>query len=511
MRSGAFKIAATYTVASLTWIFCSDKFLQVTHLFANPDHILWLNIMKGSAFVLITAAILYKLIGTHERQLLASEKQYRSYFEDNPVPMWIYDSATLFFTAVNDAAVSHYGYSRAEFKQMRITDIRPKEDADRVVALVKNLNNGYNDSGVWVHRKKNGQLIEVQIASHRLISGKRNNIMVMASDVTELKRLETEKNDYLVRLEDTLNSINDGFFTLDQNWHIGMVNNMHEVISGYKKEDIVGKNLFTIWPTAINSNFHAQINKALTEHVVVKFEDYSQRLNKWLRLACFPTKEGIAIYLTDITESKEKDIQLQNALERYDQAARATEDMLYEFDLANNKVSYTQSFGHFSAVDISKADDPSIAWLALVHEDDLPALKGSMSKTLQNGIEKYQCEYRVDCGNNNYRWVSDQASISYNEQHKPIRMIGAVRDINELKEKEKSLLEQNIILKDIAWTGSHEIRRPLASILALVDLAMNSESETEQIEVLQHLKGSALELDEMIHKINDKIDKVTKH
>jgi PAS domain S-box-containing protein len=510
MRSGAFKIVAIYIALALSWIALSDKLVQALHLYFSPQHLLFINVVKGSVFVLLTGFMLYKLIVRHDRSLIASEKQYRSFFDDNPSPMWIYDSNTLFFTAVNDAAVSHYGYTRDEFRKMKITDIRPSAESEKVIEVVKNLKDAYNYSGVWIHRKKDGQLIDVQITSHRVTSGNKNNIMVSANDVTDLKRLEAEKNEYLVRLEDTLNSISDGFLTIDRNWNIGMVNNMHEVISGYKKQDIVGKNFLELWPKAVSSAFYININKALTEHVVIKFEEYSPTLNKWLRMACFPTKDGVAVYFSDITESKEKDIKLQNALDRYDQAALATEDMLYEFDLAHNKVSYTQSFGYFSAIDMSTAEDPSAAWLARVHEDDLPGLTRSMSETLQKGIGKYQCEYRVDCGDKNYRWVNDQASITYDTEGKPLRMIGAVRDISDLKAKEKSLMEQNTILKDIAWMESHEIRRPLASILGLVELVSSCESDIERHEMLKHLKCSAIELDDVIHKISAQIDQVTK-
>jgi PAS domain S-box-containing protein len=441
---------------------------------------------------------------------MAKEKQYRSFFDDNPTPMWIYDSNTLLFTAVNDAAVSRYGYTRDEFRKMKISDIRPAAESGKVTQAVKNLSDGYNYSGIWKHKKKDGQLIDVEITSHRLTSGRKNNIMVLANDVTDIKRLEAERNDYLARLEDTLNSISDGFLTIDRNWNIGMVNNMHEVISGYKKKDIIGKNFLTLWPKAASSAFYTNINKALTDHVVVKFEEYSSTLNKWLRMACFPTKEGVAVYFSDITESKEKDLKLRHALERYDQAAQATQDMLYEFDLANNKVSFSQSFGHFSAIDLSKSEDPSAAWLSLVHPDDLHKLTEINLRNIQEGHPKTYSEYRVNCGNNEYRWVSDHASITYDQDGQPLQMIGAVRDINDLKAKEKSLVEQNKILKDIAWMESHEIRRPLASILGLVELAGSCKSDAERREVYMHLKSSAVELDEMIHRISEQIGMVTK-
>ena len=53
-----------------------------------------------------------------------SEDHYRVLFDEHPVPMWVYDPATLRFLSVNHAAVAHYGYSREEFMSLLRTDGR---------------------------------------------------------------------------------------------------------------------------------------------------------------------------------------------------------------------------------------------------------------------------------------------------------------------------------------------------------------------------------------------------
>jgi PAS domain-containing protein len=60
-----------------------------------------------------------------EAELRASEANTRQLFSDNPQPMWVFDEETLAFLEVNEAAIHHYGYTRAEFLSRRITDIRP--------------------------------------------------------------------------------------------------------------------------------------------------------------------------------------------------------------------------------------------------------------------------------------------------------------------------------------------------------------------------------------------------
>jgi len=50
-----------------------------------------------------------------EQALREGEHRYRTLFEGNPLPMWVYDYETLAFIAVNEAAVQHYGYGKTNF------------------------------------------------------------------------------------------------------------------------------------------------------------------------------------------------------------------------------------------------------------------------------------------------------------------------------------------------------------------------------------------------------------
>jgi PAS domain S-box-containing protein len=81
-----------------------------------------------------------------ETELIESEEKYYRMFADSPQPMWIYDLETLAFLEVNEAAVIHYGYSREEFLNMTIKDIRPIEDIDRLLKDISLTVSPYNDA-----------------------------------------------------------------------------------------------------------------------------------------------------------------------------------------------------------------------------------------------------------------------------------------------------------------------------------------------------------------------------
>ena len=71
-----------------------------------------------------------------------SEEKYRTLFLKSPLPKWIYDNETLKFVEVNEAAIRHYGYSREEFLNMTIKDIRPAEDLALLLEDVKKIKPG---------------------------------------------------------------------------------------------------------------------------------------------------------------------------------------------------------------------------------------------------------------------------------------------------------------------------------------------------------------------------------
>jgi PAS domain S-box-containing protein len=98
--------------------------------------------------------------------------------------MWVFDIRTLAFSAVNDAAVHHYGYSRKEFLSMTMLDICPSED---IVPLLREiLHRGMHSSAreLRKHKKKDGSLIDVEVTrSEGLFNGCIADI-VTAVDVT---------------------------------------------------------------------------------------------------------------------------------------------------------------------------------------------------------------------------------------------------------------------------------------------------------------------------------------
>jgi PAS domain S-box-containing protein len=127
-----------------------------------------------------------------EEQLHESEHKYRLLFETNPEPMWVYDFETLRILAVNEAAITRYGYSEAEFLALTIRDLRPPEEQGRLEhELARRPPAGAVRSGVR-HRAKDGRVFEVDLVARPLEFAGRRARLVLAHDVTAQRHLEDQ-------------------------------------------------------------------------------------------------------------------------------------------------------------------------------------------------------------------------------------------------------------------------------------------------------------------------------
>ncbi len=170
-----------------------------------------------------------------------ADSNFRLLFTGNPLPMWVYDLETLAFLEVNDAAVTRYGYSHQEFLQLRISDIRPQEDNQRLLADVRQPRPALQHSAEWRHRLRDGRLIDVEITSHTLEFRGRPAALVVVHDVTDRKQAEAALRRSEARKAAILESALDSIVTIDCEGRVVDFNPAAERTFGYKFGEVAGR------------------------------------------------------------------------------------------------------------------------------------------------------------------------------------------------------------------------------------------------------------------------------
>lgn len=128
---------------------------------------------------------------------------FRTLFETNPLPMWIFDAETFKFLEVNEAAIKEYGYSREEFLRLTVLDIRPEEDVECLRLTFDSLSKdpALVRYGEWRHRRRDGSILYAEVCSQPIFYDGHAARLSMMMDVTQRKMTE----DALRRSEAQLN------------------------------------------------------------------------------------------------------------------------------------------------------------------------------------------------------------------------------------------------------------------------------------------------------------------
>jgi PAS domain S-box-containing protein len=127
-----------------------------------------------------------------EEALVNSEKNYRELFDSGPLPKFIYALDSLRILAVNEAAVTKYGYSREELLQLKAIDLRPEEEQKQFKDYIEKLASSCNSVTEYgTHKKKNGELIKFEFTAVNLVYEGKQAVLGTINDITE--KLATEE------------------------------------------------------------------------------------------------------------------------------------------------------------------------------------------------------------------------------------------------------------------------------------------------------------------------------
>jgi|GEM_PF-917982 len=390
-----------------------------------------------------------------ENQLKRSEYEYKSLFHNNPLPCWIYDQKTLRFLEVNDAALKHYGYSREEMLRMKILELHPEEQLPELYKrLKKEAERNTIEVLNWKHKRNDGAIIHVDIKSNAITYAGVDARLVVVNDVT-----------YKVAVENELRKSNERFrlaaqATSEALWEWDIENDslylspVYEEIFGYAvKED----RKYNEWQQYIHPDDKERVLNTFYSSIA------NEEIKQWEEEYRYLKANGEYIYVIDhciiirdengkaikavgtyqdITRQKTTEEELRKSNERFAYAAKATSDAVYDWNLTTNHLHWGEGmpylFGHNPKdVDIEN-------WGSFIHPEDRSRVLDSLTYLVEKTRKKFWKEqYRFLHVDGSYKYVLDKGFVIRDKDGKPLRMIGAMQDITELKLKEKQLIKSN--------------------------------------------------------------------
>ncbi|MCF2148257.1 PAS domain-containing protein [Desmonostoc muscorum LEGE 12446] len=268
----------------------------------------------------------------------------------------------------------------------------------------------------------------------------------------ERQRVENALKESEERCQLVLRGNNDGIWDWNvQNNQVFFSTRWKEML-GYEEDEI--SHDLDEWATRVHPDDMGFVRKAIADHFakITPFFISEHRIRckdgtyKWVlnRGQAVWDENGDVVRMTschtDITERKLAEEQLRQSEERFQIVGRASNDILWDWDLQTDEVWWNQAVQTLLGYSIEQIRFDVNWWYEQIHPDDRQRI-GSETVALINSGEKFWSnEYRFRRGNGSYAYVFDRGYIIDDHTGKPVRMIGAMMDISE---KQAALQERN--------------------------------------------------------------------
>ena len=151
----------------------------------------------------------------------------------------------------------------------------------------------------------------------------------------------------------------------------------------------------------------------------------------------FFTRAGSLISL--MLENHEKEQRLKLSHERFGYVTQATSDAIWDWNLQTNKTFCGEGFSAIMGKELTEDQWNLDAWLDIVHPDDRSLIQFTVEQAMRGNDIRWEHEYRIKKKDGRFIFVSDRAYVIRDKNGKPIRIIGAIRDITLKREEEQRL------------------------------------------------------------------------
>lgn len=302
------------------------------------------------------------------------------------------------------------------------------------------------------------------------------------------------------KLHFTIENMLDAFCALDSAKRVILVNKTHEKITNTKREEVIGKFIWEVFPEIANdkNKFATEFNKSISSKVAVEFEEYYPYLNIWLEVRFTPTNDGgTTIFYRDISLRKATEKHFHNLADSMPQIV-FIEGKDDEFQYLN------KNWYQYTGIELGNKDE--IKWNEIIHSEDYNAFFNSWKEGVESK-NTFSTECRLKRHDDIYRWHLLRAIPIKNNDHIITNWYGTFTDIDEQINTKNDLEAALKVRDEFLSIASHELKTPLTS-LKLHSQMFNKNITNNDPEAFskEKIEKFALQLDKQVIQLNRLMD-----
>ena len=423
---------------------------------------------------------------------------------------------TFNITGWNDAAEKLHGLPGAKGKNLFQLIKIDLLDSTFETINAELLNRGTWEGEVIYHRHDGEKYIFKTSATSILDdNNKPLSIIFVNHNITKVKSTEKKLAEAEATYEKLVNTLVDGVIMLDKDGKVTTCNKRASAILGTNEIELLGKELGDSSWNAIKEDGTpfpwyefptvVSLQTGFPQRNVKMGVNLPNGLFVWLLInseALIRNGEfdpyAVVISFSDITDSVNREEELRRSNERFFYVSKITSDAIWDIDLATKQIYRSETFYELSGYSREEIKPDLDWWFNKIHPRDRERVKNKVQEHIQYGHERWEDEYLFLCADGSYKFLLDSGTI-LTRHGKPVRILGAIRDLTEKKKLEQQLLqEQEHKHKAVSQAGisaqetersniSRELHDNVNQLLMSAKLFMNS-AQTDPQKANEHIE-----------------------
>lgn len=320
------------------------------------------------------------------------------------------------------------------------------------------------EMGFWCgdvcYRRYDGQKYNLRITAASIINENAEpvSIMIAALIGSDTKHREEKLAAAEIEFETLVNTLPDGFLIIGKDGKIISGNKRAASILGIAEDEMPGMLAASPSWNAIKADGTAfpvhqfpcsvSLQTGFPQRNVVMGIEQPGGNRVWLSInseALIKPGEfdpyAAVMSFSDITNYITTQKELLKSNERFHHVARVSSDAFWDFDLVTNDIYRSETFCRLSGYSPDQISSSLNWWFDKIHPDDQERVKRKLDEQLWAKNERWEDEYRFGYADGTFKDLHDSGIILYKDG-KPVRIIGAIRDITDEKKLKRQLTEE---------------------------------------------------------------------
>jgi PAS domain S-box-containing protein len=228
-----------------------------------------------------------------------------------------------------------------------------------------------------------------------------------------------------------LESISDGFFSVDREGKFAYVNREAERILDVRREDILGRTMAEVYPGLRDTAFESAYVKAIREKVPTEARAHYPDHGKWYEVRISPGASGLSFYFRDVTAVVKTEQALRASERNFRQLAESIPQIVWIVEASGRGVYFNHQWDAYTGVPIDSTTPADVAG-QFVHPDDQAHTMAAWADAYARRAS-FQVEHRIRSKEGQYRWFLVRAEPYQNEAGEIERWFGTSTDIHDQK------------------------------------------------------------------------------